>query len=272
MQKFKCKMSNSKSYADVLKGSINTRNKTVVMDIFETQNFEEWSLPRNVAVELLNHAKTLKLQLKLDKLTLGNNSCFMIAVLQQCQRPEIKIYCPDEVIRMSEKFDFMEFRNAVSNFMITSNHPSILAYKKRYEDTDMTVTKMSWRAFWNHMRSKTVWADGHFVQGAAFYLGIDIWTMATTSKEDQPYIKIFGNLEDPNNPGVAPPIILGLKGNCHYQSLLPIEIDNLIPERVVSYAEVVRKNSKENKIFFKKEANGVQDEKLKPKNDKKSSS
>ena len=192
-------MANSKSYADALKGSINTKHKPVTMDIFESRKYEEWSLPRDVAIELLNHAKKLKLPLELDKLTLGNNSCFMIAVLQQCQRPEIKVYCPDEVITMADTVDFMKFRNEVSNFMLTSNLPSVLEYKKRYEETDMTVTKMSWTAFWNHMRSKTVWADGHFAQGTAFYLGIDIWTMATTSKEDQPYIKVFGNLGNLNN-------------------------------------------------------------------------
>ena len=88
--------------------------------------------------------------------------------------------------------------------------------------------------------------------------------MATTSKEDQPYIKVFGNLEDANVPGVAPPIVLGLKGNCHYQSLLPIEIDKFL---LVSYAEVVKKSLKDNKSDTKKGGNQNQNSNLKTKND-----
>ena len=50
-------MANSKSYSDVLKGSINTRCKPVIMEIFESQKHSEWAQFRNIAIEILNHAQ-----------------------------------------------------------------------------------------------------------------------------------------------------------------------------------------------------------------------
>ena len=98
-------MANAKSYSDVLKGSINTRFKPVIMEIFESQKHSEWAQFRNIAIEILNHAQKLKLPLKLDNLTFGNGSCFMISILQQIQRPEIDIYMPDHMKTTSRKFN-----------------------------------------------------------------------------------------------------------------------------------------------------------------------
>ena len=95
-------MADSKSYSDVVKGSINTRFKPVIMEIFESHKFSEWAQFRNIAIEILNHAQKLKLPLKLDNLTYGNGSCFMISILQQCHRPDIEIYLQDT--KISERF------------------------------------------------------------------------------------------------------------------------------------------------------------------------
>ena len=235
-------MAFSRSYSDALKGSINARHKPVIMEIFESHKHFEWTTFRNIAIEILNHAQKLKLPLKIDNLTYGDGSCFMISILQQCRRPEIQMYCQENVINMSEKFDYMKFRSEVADFMINSTYSEILAYKRRYEETEMHVTKRSWIDYWNQMRKSHVWADGHFVQGTAFYLGIDIWIVATKSKEKLPYIKVFSNLENPNTPGIAPPIILGLKGDSHYQSLLPVDYKNLSAVTKQTYAEIVTKN------------------------------
>ena len=122
-------MALSKSYSEALRGTINTRFKPV-MDIFESHRYPEWTNYRNIALEILNHAKKLRLPLKIDNLTFGNGSCFMISVLQQCRRPEVKIYCQEDVLDMSKSFDTQSFRNKVSDFMLQSNHPSVLLYKE----------------------------------------------------------------------------------------------------------------------------------------------
>ena len=223
-------MAASKSYSDVLKGSINTKFKPVVMEIFESHKFSEWAQFRNIAIEILNHAQKLKLPLKLDNLTFGNGSCFMISILQQCHRPDIEIYLPDHMINISKNYDTDKFRCEVSNFMLSSGHPAVIEYKERYEKYDMRILKKTWIEHWNHMKKKNIWADGHFVQGTAFYLGIDIWIVSTKSKEDNPYIKICSNLENPNTAGIAPPLIVGLKGDCHYQSFIPLERGIFFPK------------------------------------------
>ena len=240
-------MATSKSYSDALKGSINTRKKTVlIMDINESYRFTEWTEFRNIGLEIIKHAQKLKLPLQLDKLTYGNGSCFMIATLQQCARNDVEIYLQEKIINMAKNLDTDEFRSEVSNFILNSSHPTVLAYKRRYEENDMKFMKKSWFQYWTDMkeRGRNRWADGHFVQGSAYYLGIDIWIVATKSKENTPYVKIFGNLENPDTPSISPPIILGLKGDCHYQSLLPNHRDKIIPGNRSSYAEVASKGLK----------------------------
>ena len=240
-------MATSKSYSDALKGSINTRKKTVlIMDINESYRFTEWTEFRNIGLEIIKHAQKLKLPLQLDKLTYGNGSCFMIATLQQCARNDVEIYLQEKIINMAKNLDTDEFRSEVSNFILNSSHPTVLAYKRRYEENDMKFMKKSWFQYWTDMkeRGRNRWADGHFVQGSAYYLGIDIWIVATKSKENTPYVKIFGNLENPDTPSISPPIILGLKGDCHYQSLLPNHRDKIIPGNRSSYAEVTSKGLK----------------------------
>ena len=133
-------MASSTSYSDAVKGSINTRNKPlVVLDIADSYKFSGWTNFRNIGLEILKHVQKLKLPLKLDKLTYGDGSCFMVATLQQCQRKEIEMYVSEDVRILAKNLDFMKFRAAVSNFMTTSNNPAVLLYKKNYEEHDMKI-------------------------------------------------------------------------------------------------------------------------------------
>ena len=73
-------------------------------------------------------------------------------------------------------------------------------------------------------------------------LGIDVWIVTTKSKSGNPYTKTLADMNNPQNPSIAPPLILGLKGECHYQSLLPAEQNS--PENVVKRTENDSKNIK----------------------------
>ena len=148
-------------------------------------------------------------------------------------------------------FDTDKFRAEVSNFMLSSSHKAVLEYKSRYEKHDMRILKKTWIEYWNHLKKRNIWADGHFVQGTAFYLGIDIWIVSTKSKENIPYIKICSNLENPNTAGIAPPMIVGLKGDCHYQSLLPEENGKYFSQKKETFAEVVKKSINEKEMEHK---------------------
>ena len=236
-------------YSDVVKGNISSKKK-FTMNFHETFKHSDWTQFRNIAAEILNHVKRIGLKLKLDDVTYGDGACFIVAVMQQLLRPDVKIYLPDDILRIVEDFDIMAFRRRVAMFMLTSKNPSVLNYKLRYERIAMPIIKKSWTAYWNFMMERFTWADSHFVQGTAYMLGIDIWIVTTKSKSTNPYTKSLSDMNDPQVPGIAPPLILGLKGECHYQSLLPTEVNVPVEvnkrnendcQKTVTYAEVVKK-------------------------------
>ena len=223
-------MASKLNYSDVVKGNIRTRTK-FTMNYHETFKHSDWTQFRNIAVEIRNHAKKIGLNLKLDDITYGDGSCFMVAVMQQCLRLDVKIYLPDDILRIAEVFDVMAFKRRVGMFMLNSRSPSVLNYRARYEKIAMPILKKSWIEYWNHMMQRYTWADTHFVQGTAFMLGIDVWIVTTKSKGNNPYTKTLSDMNTPQNPGIAPPLLLGLKGECHYQSLLHNEETCLTLER-----------------------------------------
>ena len=242
-------MASKLNYSDVVKRNITTRKK-FTMNFHETFKHSDWTQFRNIAAEILNHVKRIGLNLKLDDVTYGDGACFIVAVMQQLLRPEVKIYLPDDILRIVEDFDIMAFRRRVAMFMLTSKNPSVLNYKLRYERIAMPIIKKSWTAYWNFMMERFTWADSHFVQGTAYMLGIDIWIVTTKSKSTNPYTESLSDMNDPQVPGIAPPLILGLKGECHYQSLLPTEVNVPVEvnkrnendcQKTVTYAEVVKK-------------------------------
>ena len=237
-------------YSDVVKGSITSKNK-FTMNYYETFKHSNWTQFRNIALEIWNHVRRLGLNLKLDDVTFGDGACFIVAAMQQCLRPEVRMYLPDDILRMAEKFDIMAFRKRVATFMLTSMNPTVLNYKARYERIAMPIMKKTWMEYWNFMMERYTWADTHFVQGTAFMLGIDVWIVTTKSKGNNLYTKTLSDMNAPQKPGIAPPMILGLKGECHYQSLLPTEENT--PAEVIkrnendsqkTYADVVKEKVK----------------------------
>ena len=77
------------------------------------------------------------------------------------------------------------------------------------------------------MVTDKTWVDYWFVQATAWYLQLDMWIVATSSTDTNPYIEVSGNLADAGIPSSGPVVTLGTKSNCHYQSLLPIEMFHL---------------------------------------------
>ena len=246
-------------YSDVVKGNISTKKK-FTMNFQETFKHLEWTPFRNIAAEILNHVKKIGLKLKLDDITYGDGACFIVAVMQQLLRPDVRIYLPDDILRIVEEFDIMAFRRRVATFMLSSTNSSVLNYKTRYERIAKPINKQTWTEYWTFMMSRFSWADSHFVQGTAYMLGIDIWIVTTKSKSTNPYTKSLSDLNDPQSPGIAPSLILGLKGECHYQSLLPTE-ENIpadvnrgnenYSQKKLTYAEVVKVRIKISTYEFK---------------------
>ena len=256
-------MASKLNYSDVVKSNITTKRKKFTMNFQETFKHSDWTQFRNIAAEIQNHVKRIGLGLKLDDVTYGDGACFIIAVMQQLLRSDVRIYLPDDILRIAEEFDVMAFRKRVAMFMLTSKNPSVLNYKLRFERIAEPIIKKSWTEYWNFMMERFTWADTHFVQGTAYMLGLDIWIVTTKSKSSNPYTKSLADMHDPQSPSIAPPLILGLKGECHYQSLLQHEENNHFANATVketdsskegnrndsnvTYADVVKEKRKDGK-------------------------
>jgi len=209
------------SYASAVKGSINTY-KDLVIDMKDSYKYG-WELERSVGKELEALIEERKLPFKLDKLTKGNGSCWMISVFQQCKRTEIWLYLADDIRTLVENMDTDGLRNAVANLMLSSNHPKIRTYKERYERND--GSEVSWNALWNMMRNPSKWADQNFMQGTAWLLGVDIKILNSKSINGIINFNHFsGNLEEEDVPSIVPPMTIGYRTRCHFQSLLPNDI------------------------------------------------
>ena len=152
------------------------------MNFHDTFKHSNWTQFRNIASEILSHVKRIGLNLKLDDVTYGDGACFIVAIMQQLLRPDVRIYLPDDILRIVEEFDIMAFRRRVATFMLTSKNPSVLNYKLRYERIAMPIIKKSWTKYWNFMMERFTWADTHFVQGTAYMLGLDVWIVTTKQR------------------------------------------------------------------------------------------
>ena len=153
----------------------------------------------------------------------------MISVFQQCKRPEINLYLQDDIKALVDKMDTNGLRNTVCDFMLTSNHPKVKIFKERYERLD--GSNLPWIELWGAgrkgMRNSTVWADQNFMQATAWLLGVDIKILNSVCINGMiNYLSYSGNLEEENVPSIVPPMTIGYRTNCHFQSLLPLEVND----------------------------------------------
>ena len=72
------------------------------------------------------------------------------------------------------------------------------------------------------MAQDGTWVDHIFIQMIAWYMELDILILTTSSKPDNPFIFISGNINNIPTFNNRPPLLLGNYTNVHYQSLLPI--------------------------------------------------
>ena len=84
-------MASKLNYSDVVKSNI-TKRKKFTMNFQETFKHSDWTQFRNIAAEIQNHVKRIGLGLKLDDVTYGDGACFIIAVMQQLLRSDVRIY------------------------------------------------------------------------------------------------------------------------------------------------------------------------------------
>ena len=170
----------------------------------------------------------LQLPFKLDELTEGLGNCFPMAIIQQLRRPEILNQLRPATRRLVRyETGHTQLRQNVYEFIMKSKSPRVAALRLQYEETDGLINGENWKQYWTRMITDKTWVEYWFVQATAWYLQLDIWIIATSNTETSPYIEVNGNLADGEKPSGGPIITLGTKSNCHYQSLLPIEMFHL---------------------------------------------
>ena len=203
---------------------------------------------REIAQEIMDVVRQLQLPLKLDKLTRGEGNCFPFAVLQQCKRAEIFSYITRPLKRLVSVEDgHSVLRREVTKFIKKSEIQRIVKFRAQYEETDGAANKEPWDEYWERMERNKTWVDYWFIQATAWYLQLDMWIITTSSTDRSPYIEISGNLEEGGIPSERPILILGTKSNCHYQSLLPIEM--LSPQHFMDQERSVVQMNKARKKF-----------------------
>ena len=75
------------------------------------------------------------LPLKLDEATQGDGNCWVRAVQQQLERPELRQQLNNrtkEILKVSKPHRYLKLKSDIAEFATTSNHPTILEAKSRF--------------------------------------------------------------------------------------------------------------------------------------------
>ena len=201
-----------------------------------------WSSERQYADEILATCRSLKLQMKLDRLTKGEGNCFMVSILQQLRSIEIYSHLNDEMKLLADKMDPMKLRKQVTTFIQSRYHPEIINLENSYyPDPDVQDDPQTWDQYWQRMLENCQWPSQYFVQATAWFLRHDLRIITTSSTRARPFIKISGNINDPDKaPEHAAPLWLGLKTDIHYQSLLKEDKTERCPKCSGEFKQLLR--------------------------------
>ena len=209
---------------------------------------------RKSCQEPLSYADELRLaiqkaqeRLKLDVPTLGDGNCCSYALVQQCQRPPVRLFLQSRGVTIN---NFMQLKENVAQFIQTnSNTPKVQNMRINFELSQMNIhreglglRKRSWRQYWTDMQRDArdweelgrhwseFWADDIWLQAASWYLNMDVHIIwAGDNTQGRIFSDIDGNFA--SVPGVERPLLyLGYIVNEHYQSLLPLLEDQRTPE------------------------------------------
>ena len=171
--------------------------------------------------ELSATIRRCELPLKFDNHTEGYGNCFPNAIVQQCRRPEIKTWLQEKRPRAIIN-NQQTLRIKVTKFSLNPRYKAIIDLKSKYDEEFFPVENKSWKSYWDEMAKDGTWVNHLFVQVTAWYLGLDIHILTTSASQNSPYIFVYGNLNNTEEPAHGPPLLIGNYTNVHYQSLLPL--------------------------------------------------
>ena len=91
----------------------------------------------------------------------------------------------------------------ICTFVRTASFPHSDDYRNNHDE----VEQIKWDAFFTRMERQRVWASGHVVQVAAWYLERDIIMISQGNNESNPCMQIYGSRN--GDTVTLPPLILG---------------------------------------------------------------
>ena len=170
----------------------------------------------------------------LDKPTRGDGNCCSRALVQQCQRPPVKLFLQSRGVTIQ---DLMQLKEEVAQFIYENrNTEKILYLRRMFEYSEMNIhhegmKRRNWSQYWydmkqdagqerNSARWKDYWADEIWLKAAAYYLNLNvhiIWAGDDTGG------RLVSDVDGDWSPvdEEKPTLYLGYIVNAHYQSLLP---------------------------------------------------
>ena len=164
---------------------------------------------RSIAEKIMETVNMLGLPLKLDQLTKGEGNCFLVAIIQQCKRPEIFSELRPLIKRLvNNRIGHATLRSSIKDFITKSKLPSVARLKAQYEEFDSNARGENWEQYWQRMTQDKEWVDFWFVQATAWFLQLDLYVVDCASKDNQPFIPVSGNIMDANIPCSGPTITL----------------------------------------------------------------
>ena len=117
--------------------------------------------------------------------------------------------------------DHVNLRTSVSDFAIETKCDAIEKLRESYEQVIGVASDKSWLGYWTEARRPGEWVDYIFIQVTASYLLRDIIIVTTSSTVTNPFILISGDRQE-DMKATGPAIIIGMKTNIHFQSLLSV--------------------------------------------------
>ena len=174
-----------------------------------------------------------QLQLKLDADTPGLGNCFSIAMLQQFQRPQVKLFLQSRGMKITS---FMQLKKEVVQFVRTHMHTEKMKnLKENFELSQRNIAKenphlkpRTWSKYWKDMLIDGEWADDTFIQAFAWYANMHIIiVIAGQANSEEPFYTMEGTF---SSETTGPTLLVGYINGNHYQSLLPLQEDRSRPE------------------------------------------
>ena len=199
--------------------------RTTTIDYTEALKDPGWDNERRWADSIIASNRRLGLaHFKIVKLTIGNGSCFPIAVIQQLNREDVIDHLSEELRELARSMDYHLLRKKVKDFIcsLQCRHPKVLELKDIfYNDQAAKVAagepSKTWEEYWESMLVDTEWADGYFIQATAWYLKMVIQIMDTKCTVEEPYYRIDGDFD---GEGTTDILYIGYVSEVHYQALL----------------------------------------------------